>query len=85
MKSDDIIRAWKDEAYRDSLSTDEQALLPEHPAGLIELTDHELAGVAGGEGATEGFLSLGCCDGPTIGAGTCAIEILSIGCCWYPE
>jgi mersacidin/lichenicidin family type 2 lantibiotic len=38
----DIIRAWKDEDYRLSLSEAERALLPAHPAGLIELTDVEL-------------------------------------------
>jgi len=43
----DIIRAWKDEEYRASLSEGERAKLPEHPAGLIELTDVELAMVAG--------------------------------------
>ena len=44
----DIIRAWKDEEYRLSLSEEQRALLPEHPAGLIELTDLELGAVAGG-------------------------------------
>jgi mersacidin/lichenicidin family type 2 lantibiotic len=37
MSIQDIIRAWKDADYRQSLSEDEQALLPEHPAGVIEL------------------------------------------------
>ena len=45
-----IIRAWKDEAYRQSLSDAERALLPENPAGVLELTDAELALVAGGKG-----------------------------------
>jgi mersacidin/lichenicidin family type 2 lantibiotic len=44
----DIIRAWKDEAYRLSLSETERAQLPEHPAGLIELLDEEMGAVAGG-------------------------------------
>jgi len=44
----DIIRAWKDKTYRNSLSADELALLPEHPAGAIELTNDELANVEGG-------------------------------------
>lgn len=35
----DIIRAWKNEEYRLSLRGAEQAMLPEHPAGLIELRD----------------------------------------------
>jgi len=46
----DVIRAWKDKTYRNSLSADELAQLPEHPAGMIELTDDELANV-GGESA----------------------------------
>lgn len=48
MKNTDIIRAWKDEDYRQSLSLEEQAQLPKNPAGLIELTDMDLANVAGG-------------------------------------
>ena len=48
MTKKDIIRAWKDAEYRASLSEAERAMLPEHPAGLIELTDTEMAMVAGG-------------------------------------
>ena len=44
----DIIRAWKDEGYRNSLSEAERAALPPHPAGLIALTDEDLGAVAGG-------------------------------------
>ena len=36
MNNLDIIRAWKDEAYRASLGIQQQALLPAHPAGNIE-------------------------------------------------
>ena len=46
----DIIRAWKDEEYRLSLSEEQRAVLPEHPAGLIELADAELDDAAGGSG-----------------------------------
>jgi mersacidin/lichenicidin family type 2 lantibiotic len=46
----DIIRAWKDEEYRLSLSEEQRAVLPEHPAGLMELVDAELDDVAGGRG-----------------------------------
>ena len=48
MSSFDIVRAWKDAEYRQSLSAEEQALLPEHPAGAIELTDEELSQAGGG-------------------------------------
>lgn len=48
MSKVDIVRAWKDAAYRASLSPAEQALVPENPAGLVELSDEELEGIAGG-------------------------------------
>jgi mersacidin/lichenicidin family type 2 lantibiotic len=48
MSIKNIIRAWKDEDYRLSLSEAERALLPKHPAGLIELSGAEMEGVAGG-------------------------------------
>lgn len=48
MSHQDIIRAWKDREYRSSLSEVERALLPENPAGLIDLTDTELDAIAGG-------------------------------------
>lgn len=44
----DIIRAWKDREYRLSLSERERALLPQHPAGPIELMDAETYAIAGG-------------------------------------
>jgi mersacidin/lichenicidin family type 2 lantibiotic len=43
-----IARAWKDAEYRHSLSAAERAVLPDNPAGAIELTDTELDGVLGG-------------------------------------
>jgi mersacidin/lichenicidin family type 2 lantibiotic len=44
----DIVRAWKDEEYRQSLSEAEIAELPEHPSGLIELSDEDMAAASGG-------------------------------------
>lgn len=44
----DIIRAWKDELFRKNLSEEEQRLLPEHPAGAVELTTEEMDLVVGG-------------------------------------
>ena len=32
----EIVKAWKDEEYRDTLTLEEKAQLPEHPSGLIE-------------------------------------------------
>ena len=52
MLFDRIIRAWKDPEYRLSLSEEEQALLPENPAGAIELTDDELETAVGGHASS---------------------------------
>jgi len=46
----DIVRAWKDEEYRANLTQAERALLPAHPAGLIELDDEEMKKVMGAHG-----------------------------------
>ena len=51
MSKQQIIRAWKDQAYRRSLSAAERAALPENPAGRVDLdalTAAELAGINGG-------------------------------------
>jgi len=48
----DIIRAWKDEDYANSLTDVQRAMLPQNPAGIIELTDQDLNGAGGGEIAT---------------------------------
>jgi mersacidin/lichenicidin family type 2 lantibiotic len=45
-----IIRAWKDEEYRLSLSDEERSLLPDNPAGPMELSDDELDLIIGGGG-----------------------------------
>ena len=50
MSIKDIIRAWKDEDYRRSLTEAERALLPKHPAGLIELSGAEMDRINGGGG-----------------------------------
>jgi mersacidin/lichenicidin family type 2 lantibiotic len=46
----DIVRAWKDEEYRNSLSSEEQAMLPANPAGSLELSDADLETVHGAAG-----------------------------------
>jgi mersacidin/lichenicidin family type 2 lantibiotic len=48
MSHENIIRAWKDEEFRDGLNERERSLLPDHPAGIIELADGQLINVAGG-------------------------------------
>ncbi len=42
------VRAWKDEAYRQSLSEEALKQLPESPVGELELSDADLAIVHGG-------------------------------------
>src|SRR5436853_2225270 len=48
-----IVRAWKDEAYRQSLSAEEHVLLPANLAGEIELTDAELAAIFGAQASDD--------------------------------
>lgn len=71
MSPNDIIRAWKDEEYRSSLSAAERALLPQHPAGLIELTDAELDAAVGAN--TELLSTVGCCGGLTNLSCLCSV------------
>jgi len=56
----DIVRAWKDEEYRAALTDSERALLPAHPAGLIELDDQEMKAVIGGGTGSSCFLRCTC-------------------------
>lgn len=71
MSNLDIIRAWKDEEYRNSLSDEQRSQLPENPAGMIELSDTDMESIAGG-----GLFSIcwgktkGCFLKPTIGYST---------------
>jgi mersacidin/lichenicidin family type 2 lantibiotic len=44
----EIIRAWKDKNFRDSLSDEQRKQLPANPAGLVEIDDDQLVQVAGG-------------------------------------
>ena len=42
MPAIEIVRAWKDEEYRETLTTEERAQLPEHPSGRIEFGQPQL-------------------------------------------
>lgn len=68
----DPIRVWKDPEYRASLSQDQLASIPDHPAGLLELRDDDLRQVAGGGGT---FFSL--C---TLSAIFCFTKGCTLGC-----
>jgi len=43
----DVIRAWKDPVYRAGLAAADRAVLPQNPAGLVELNDEELKMASG--------------------------------------
>jgi mersacidin/lichenicidin family type 2 lantibiotic len=47
MRKVDIVRAWKDEEYRLSLTEEERSCLPPHPAGWIELDEAQLSNIKG--------------------------------------
>lgn len=47
MKKIDVIRAWRDEEYRDSLTEQERSSLPENPAGMATVDDSALRSVGG--------------------------------------
>jgi len=66
-----IIRAWKNEDFRQSLSLDERNLLPDNPAGLTPLSDVDLEAVSGA--GSEHVLTVGCCPGLTSDSGFCSL------------
>ena len=85
MSKIDIIRAWKDEEYRQSLTDAERAALPENPAGKIELTDADLGAVAGGTDMVElertgSGWTLGCCSSVIHECGF-SWNLGTYGCC----
>jgi mersacidin/lichenicidin family type 2 lantibiotic len=75
MRKETVIRAWKDVAFRSSLSATDRALVPAHPAGVIDLSDDQLELVVGGLAAQTGTGSPNCVCLRTItaqsGGGTC--------------
>ena len=59
-----ITKAWKDEDFRMSLTDKERDLLPENPAGIVELTDEALDSLlAGGAMETDGSCCWSSCNG----------------------
>jgi mersacidin/lichenicidin family type 2 lantibiotic len=52
MSLNHIIESWRDEEYRESLNAETRSLLPESPAGEVELSEADLAEVDGGTGIT---------------------------------
>lgn len=46
----DVVRAWKDDTYRQGLSDEQLCTLPANPAGELELSETDLSSVSGGWG-----------------------------------
>ena len=65
----DVVKAWKNPAFRSMLSADESALLPGNPAGMIELSGTALDAVSGGGGKGSGKGSGGSGKGSGRGSG----------------
>lgn len=66
MSNIDIIRAWKDKEYRNSLSEAEKAQLPENPAGSMQyLTDAEMSTLQGGSPVSATFTVMRTLNCPT--------------------
>jgi mersacidin/lichenicidin family type 2 lantibiotic len=82
--TDTLIRAWKDQNFRDSLPHATRAALPAHPAGEVANIDHQVGAAVGGESRTEYLLSVGCCQGFTnacwgfTGGAVCTSDCMSI-------
>jgi mersacidin/lichenicidin family type 2 lantibiotic len=47
MNKADIVRAWKDPLYRATLSPEQLAALPAHPAGILEISDDQMRSASG--------------------------------------
>lgn len=83
----EIAKAWKDCAYRDSLSEEQRAALPANPAGA-SATNYSYGEVQMFSAPTHEILTLGCCDGFTQGPGLCSwfcgsgeLSDQTYGCC----
>lgn len=69
MSKHDVIRAWKDAEFRSGLSQRQRAMLPESPAGSVDLSDSDLDSVLGGSltlGVVCGLSFAGACTGIDI-------------------
>jgi len=60
MLTQNIIQAWKDEDFRESLLPADRSSLPENPAGLVELPDDELRKVTGADAEPDAITTLIC-------------------------
>ena len=72
MSPEEITKAWKDCAFRDSLSADQRAALPAHPAGAASTDSVHFSAETMMLGPTHEICTMGCCDGFTSGVGVCS-------------
>ena len=87
MSKKQIIKAWTDEEFRNSLSSDDLSSLPDNPAGLVELNEDELDAInaatswpcVGGTIAITQFASCAPTCEETFFAGSCPFG--TTGCC----
>jgi mersacidin/lichenicidin family type 2 lantibiotic len=70
MSAEDVIRAWKNREFRNSLSEAEQAAVPAHPSGITELDMPALDNVAAAFAP-----------GPTACVCTSGLECFSLSTC----
>lgn len=63
MSTVDVVRAWKDEAYRLCLSQEELLHIPPHPAGSIELPDADFSSITNDRTTPPRVNGLACCGG----------------------
>ncbi|HEY0170309.1 MAG TPA: mersacidin/lichenicidin family type 2 lantibiotic [Pyrinomonadaceae bacterium] len=80
MNREQIIRAWKDEEYRAGLSEAERSVMPEHPSGIIELSDAQLGAAGGEEAETWRADTWGCCGGTVWFYACGSFKVFSFGC-----
>jgi mersacidin/lichenicidin family type 2 lantibiotic len=57
----DVIRAWKDEQYRASLTEEQRASLPENPVGMVDVSEANLEAVVGGLKNVSSESNTSCC------------------------
>jgi len=50
MRKEIVIRAWRDEEFREEMAAADRAALPESPVGLVDVRDEALRSVVGGGG-----------------------------------
>lgn len=61
MNQQDTIRSWKDEEFRMSLTTSQQMLLPDNPAGSLKLSEEDLLGEDSSQADTPSPLCMTVC------------------------